>query len=129
MESQPKVILRLLKVFEGMVTRFQEVAMVLLCYGQCTWGVAARIKQLGLKLKDRNGEKIPITTSRELLKTRWQPLQFWVGKQALFQELKLLSHLSVTVMGPLILIVMCLLSRRSIQIIHFWYVDEDGFLR
>ena len=34
--------------------------MVLLCYGQCTWGVAARIKQLGLKLKDRNGEKIPI---------------------------------------------------------------------
>ncbi|MGC0304279.1 hypothetical protein [Streptococcus sp. CL6.35] len=34
--------------------------MVLLCYGQCTWGEAARIKQLGLKLKDRNGEKIPI---------------------------------------------------------------------
>ena len=34
--------------------------MVLLCYGQCTRGVAARIKQLGLKLKDRNGEKIPI---------------------------------------------------------------------
>ena len=59
MESQPKVILRLLKVFEGMVTRFQEVAMVLLCYGQCTWRVAARIKQLGLKFKGRNGEKIP----------------------------------------------------------------------
>ena len=34
--------------------------MVLLCYGQCTWRVAARINQLGLKLKDRNGEKIPI---------------------------------------------------------------------
>ena len=33
--------------------------MVLLCYGQCTWGVAARIKQLGLKFKSRNGEKIP----------------------------------------------------------------------
>lgn len=30
-------------------------------YGQCTWGVAARINQLGLKLKGRNGEKIPIT--------------------------------------------------------------------
>ena len=29
-------------------------------YGQCTWGVAARINQLGLKLKGRNGEKIPI---------------------------------------------------------------------
>ena len=114
MESQPKVILRLWKMFEGTVTRFQEVAMVLLCYGQCTWGVAARIKQLGLKLKDRNGEKIPITTSRELLKTRWQPLQFWVVKQALFQELKLLSHLLVAVMGPSILIVMCLLSRRAI---------------
>lgn len=31
-------------------------------YGQCTWGVAARINQLGLKLKGRNGEKIPITS-------------------------------------------------------------------
>lgn len=29
-------------------------------YGQCTWGVAARINQLGLKLKGRNGEKISI---------------------------------------------------------------------
>lgn len=29
-------------------------------YGQCTWGVAARINQLGLKLKGKNGEKIPI---------------------------------------------------------------------
>ena len=75
------------------------------------------------------GKRFPLSTSWELLKTRWQPLQFWVVKQALFQELKLLSHLSVTVMGPLILIVMCLLSRRSIQIIHFWYVVEDGFLR
>ena len=33
--------------------------MVLLCYGQCTWRVAARINQLGLKFKGRNGEKIP----------------------------------------------------------------------
>ncbi len=33
--------------------------MVWLCYGQCTWEVAARIKQLGLKFKGRNGEKIP----------------------------------------------------------------------
>lgn len=31
-------------------------------YGQCTWGVAARINQLGLKLKGRNGDKIPITS-------------------------------------------------------------------
>ncbi|VTS12898.1 phage tail tip lysozyme [Streptococcus pseudoporcinus] len=31
-------------------------------YGQCTWGVAARINQLGLKLKGRNGERIPITS-------------------------------------------------------------------
>lgn len=31
-------------------------------YGQCTWGVAARINQLGLRLKGRNGEKIPITS-------------------------------------------------------------------
>ncbi|MEG3265884.1 phage tail tip lysozyme [Streptococcus suis] len=31
-------------------------------YGQCTWGVAARINQLGLKLRGRNGEKIPITS-------------------------------------------------------------------
>lgn len=31
-------------------------------YGQCTWGVPARINQLGLKLKGRNGEKIPITS-------------------------------------------------------------------
>ena len=29
-------------------------------YGQCTWGVAARMNQLGLKLKGRNGEKISI---------------------------------------------------------------------
>jgi len=29
-------------------------------YGQCTWGVAARMNQLGLKLKGSNGEKIPI---------------------------------------------------------------------
>lgn len=29
-------------------------------YGQCTWGVAARINQLGLKLKGRIGEKISI---------------------------------------------------------------------
>ncbi|HGJ1572506.1 TPA: phage tail tip lysozyme [Streptococcus pneumoniae] len=29
-------------------------------YGQCTWGVAARINQLGLKLKGRTGEKISI---------------------------------------------------------------------
>ncbi|MCC9798836.1 CHAP domain-containing protein, partial [Streptococcus agalactiae] len=29
-------------------------------YGQCTWGVAARLNQLGLKLKGRNGEKISI---------------------------------------------------------------------
>lgn len=32
-------------------------------YGQCTWGVAARINQLGLKLKGRNGEKISITNT------------------------------------------------------------------
>ena len=31
-------------------------------FGQCTWGVAARINQLGLKLKGRNGEKISITS-------------------------------------------------------------------
>ena len=116
-------------MFEGMVTRFQEVALVLLCYGQCTWGVAARIKQLGLKLKDRNGEKIPIINTMGNAQDWVQSLQFWVVKQALFQELKLLSHLSMTVMGPLFLMVMCLLSRRSIQMIHFWYVDEDGFLR
>ena len=29
-------------------------------YGQCTWGVAARMNQLGLKLKGSNGEKISI---------------------------------------------------------------------
>ncbi|CEV96282.1 Tn5252 Orf28 [Streptococcus pneumoniae] len=29
-------------------------------YGQCTWGVAARINQLGLKLKGRTGEKTSI---------------------------------------------------------------------
>ncbi|MGC0306658.1 phage tail tip lysozyme [Streptococcus pneumoniae] len=29
-------------------------------YGQCTWGVAARINRLGLKLKGRTGEKISI---------------------------------------------------------------------
>ena len=29
-------------------------------YGQCTWGVAALINQLGLKLKGRTGEKISI---------------------------------------------------------------------
>ena len=29
-------------------------------YGPCTWGVAARINQLGLKLKGRTGEKISI---------------------------------------------------------------------
>ena len=29
-------------------------------YGQCTWGVAARINPLGLKLKGRTGEKISI---------------------------------------------------------------------
>ncbi|HEM2942456.1 TPA: CHAP domain-containing protein [Streptococcus suis] len=32
-------------------------------YGQCTWGVAARINQLGLKLKGKNGEKIPIIST------------------------------------------------------------------
>lgn len=32
-------------------------------YGQCTWGVAARINQLGLKLKCKNGEKIPIIST------------------------------------------------------------------
>ena len=32
-------------------------------YGQCTWGVAARINKLGLKLKGRNGEKIPIIST------------------------------------------------------------------
>lgn len=32
-------------------------------YGQCTWGVASRINQLGLKLKGRNGEKIPIIST------------------------------------------------------------------
>ncbi|MCC9872412.1 CHAP domain-containing protein [Streptococcus agalactiae] len=32
-------------------------------YGQCTWGVAARINQLGLKLKGRNGEKNPIIST------------------------------------------------------------------
>ena len=32
-------------------------------YGQCTWGVAARINQLDLKLKGRNGEKIPIIST------------------------------------------------------------------
>ncbi|SQF24492.1 hypothetical protein C4K59_000638 [Streptococcus thermophilus] len=32
-------------------------------YGQCTWGVAARINQLGLKLKGRSGEKIPIIST------------------------------------------------------------------
>lgn len=32
-------------------------------YGQCTWRVAARINQLGLKLKGKNGEKISIIST------------------------------------------------------------------
>ena len=48
-------------------------------YGQCTWGVAARINQLGLKLKGKNGEKIPIISTmgngqdwvRTAAKSRW----------------------------------------------------------
>ena len=32
-------------------------------YGQCTWGVASRINQLGLKLKGRSGDKLPIISN------------------------------------------------------------------
>lgn len=43
------------------------------------------------------GKRFLISTPWEMLKTWWQSQQFWVVKQALFQELKLLSHLSVTI--------------------------------
>jgi hypothetical protein len=79
------------------------------------------------------GKRFLISTPWEMLKTWWQSQQFWVVKQALFQELKLLSHLSVTIIGPLLLMVMCFLLRRSIQMIDFWYrklmLMADGFLR
>lgn len=32
-------------------------------WGQCTWGVAKRMNQLGLQLKGRNGSKIPIIST------------------------------------------------------------------
>ena len=44
-------------------------------YGQCTWGVAARINQLGLKLKGKNGEKIPISVPWAMAKIGYEQPQ------------------------------------------------------
>ena len=60
-EDKQKVIHNPLKVFVEtcMSVLFLVVEMgMAYAYGQCTWGVAARMNQLGLKLKGRNGEKI-----------------------------------------------------------------------
>ena len=55
-------------------------------YGQCTWGVAARMNQLGLKLKGRNGEKISIINTMGNGQDWVATAQVLVGKLALHQE-------------------------------------------
>ena len=59
-------------------------------YGQCTWGVAARMNQLGLKLKGRNGEKISIINTMGMVKTGFRQLQVLEGKQVPHQKQVLL---------------------------------------
>ena len=66
MEDRQKVTRNPLKGFVGtcMIILFLVVDMgMAYAYGQCTWRVAARINQLGLKLKGKNGEKIPIIST------------------------------------------------------------------
>lgn len=59
-------------------------------YGQCTWGVAARMNQLGLKLKGSNGEKISIINTMGNGQDWVATASSLEGKRALYQEQVLL---------------------------------------
>ncbi len=86
-------------------------------YGQCTWGVAARMNQLGLKLKGRNGEKISIINTMGNGQDWVATAQVLVGKRALHQEQVLLFLLWEVHMAHQLSTVMWLLSRRSMMMV------------
>ncbi len=88
-------------------------------YGQCTWGVAARINQLGLKLKGRNGEKIPIISTMGNGQDWWQQQHVSVERQAIYPKQELLFPLRVVLMVQQQNMGMSPLSRKFTQMGHF----------
>lgn len=95
-------------------------------------GVAARINQLGLKLKGSNGEKIPIINTMDTGQDWVKTAAILVGETVSISRDEIIISFVGGSNGTFLLMIMSLLSRRSIQIIYFWYRKlmsmADGFL-
>ncbi len=87
-------------------------------YGQCTWGVAARINQLGLKLKGKNGEKIPIISTMGNGQDWYEQPQVSVGRQGQVHKQELLFPLREEDMAHQQNTDMWLSSKNSTQMAH-----------
>lgn len=95
-------------------------------------GVAARINQLGLKLKGSNGEKISIINTMDTGQDWVKTAAILVGETVSISRDEIIISFVGGSNGTFFLMIMSLLSRRSIQMIHFWYRKlmsmADGFL-
>lgn len=95
-------------------------------------GVAARINQLGLKLKGSNGEKISIINTMDTGQDWVKTAAILVGETVSISRDEIIISFVGGSNGTFFLMIMSLLSRRSIQMIYFWYRKlmsmADGFL-
>lgn len=95
-------------------------------------GVAARINQLGLKLKGSNGDKIPIINTMDTGQDWVKTAAILVGETVSISRDEIIISFVGGSNGTFFLMIMSLLSRRSIQMIYFCYRKlmsmADGFL-
>lgn len=95
-------------------------------------GVAARINQLGLKLKGSNGEKISIINTMDTGQDWVKTAAILVGETVSISRDEIIISFVGGSNGTFFLMIMSLLSRRSIQMIYFWNRKlmsmADGFL-
>ena len=87
-------------------------------YGQCTWGVAARINQLGLKLKGKTVRRFQLSVPWAMAKIGYAQPQVSVGRQGQVHKQELLFPLREEDMAHQQNTDMWLSSKNSTQMAH-----------
>ena len=87
-------------------------------YGQCTWGVAARINQLGLKLKGKTVRRFQLSVPWAMAKIGYEQPQVSVGRQGQVHKQELLFPLREEDMAHQQNTDMWLSSKNSTQMAH-----------
>ena len=87
-------------------------------YGQCTWGVAARINQLGLKLKGKTVRRFQLSVPWAMAKIGYEQPKVSVGRQGQVHKQELLFPLREEDMAHQQNTDMWLSSKNSTQMAH-----------